>query len=112
MRIRALYRRLAHTRPPVSEIAGLRLDPFRREVIRDGRYVALTRKQLAVLEILVAATGGVVSAEELLEKAWDENADSFTNAVRTTRQRCGRRRRLPGAAAATDNQPAAQRGHP
>src|SRR5690606_35810228 len=65
-------------------IAGLRLDPFRREVYRDGRYIALTRKQFAVLEILVAAEGGVVSAEELLERAWDENADPFTNAVRIT----------------------------
>src|ERR1700721_1346294 len=84
LRLRALDRRSAHTRPPVREIAGLRLDPFRREVYRDGRYVALTRKQFAVLEALVAAEGGVVSAEELLERAWDENADPFTNAVRIT----------------------------
>src|SRR5882762_2720983 len=84
LRLRALDRRRAHTRPPVREIAGLRLDPFRREVYRDGRYVALTRKQFAVLEVLVAAEGGVVSAEELLERAWDENTDPFTNAVRIT----------------------------
>lgn len=84
MRLRALDRRRAHARPPVRELAGLRLDPFRREVFRDGRYVALTRKQFAVLEVLLAAEGGVVSAEELLEKAWDENADPFTNAVRIT----------------------------
>jgi two-component system, OmpR family, response regulator VanR len=84
LRLRALDRRRAHNRPPVQEIAGLRLDPFRREVHRDGRHVALTRKQFAVLEVLVAAEGGVVSAEELLERAWDENADPFTNAVRIT----------------------------
>ena len=84
LRLRALDRRRAHNRPPVREIAGLRLDPFRREVYRDGRYVALTRKQFAVLEVLVGAEGGVVSAEELLERAWDENADPFTNAVRIT----------------------------
>ncbi len=84
LRLRALDRRRAHNRPPVQEIAGLRLDPFRREVYRDGNYVALTRKQFAVLEVLVAAEGGVVSAEELLEQAWDENADPFTNAVRIT----------------------------
>ena len=84
LRLRALDRRRAHNRPPVREIAGVRLDPFRREVHRDGRYVALTRKQFAVLEVLVAADGGVVSAEELLERAWDENADPFTNAVRIT----------------------------
>ena len=53
LRLRALDRRRAHSRPPVREIAGLRLDPFRREVYRDGRYVALTRKQFAVLEVLV-----------------------------------------------------------
>src|SRR3954453_4715394 len=84
LRLRALDRRRAHHRPPVREIEGLRLDPFRREVYRDGRYVALTRKQFAVLEVLVAAEGGVVSAEELLSRAWDENADPFTNAVRIT----------------------------
>jgi two-component system response regulator VanR len=84
LRIRALDRRRAYNRPPIREIAGLRLDPFRREVYRDGRYVALTRKQFAVLEVLVAAEGGVVTAEELLERAWDEHADPFTNAVRIT----------------------------
>src|ERR1700754_2164871 len=84
LRLRALDRRRAHNRPPVREIAGLRLDPFRREVYRDGRYVALTRKQFAVLEVLVAAEGGVVSAEELLERAWDEHANPFPNAVRIT----------------------------
>lgn len=84
LRLRALDRRRVHRRPPIREIAGVRLDPFRREVYRAGRYVALTRKQFAVLEVLVTAEGGVVSAEELLERAWDENADPFTNAVRIT----------------------------
>ncbi|GAA1871618.1 response regulator transcription factor [Pseudonocardia ailaonensis] len=84
LRLRALDRRRAHARPPVRELAGLRVDPFRREVHRDGRYVALTRKQFAVLEVLVAAEGGVVSAEDLLERAWDEHADPLTNAVRIT----------------------------
>lgn len=84
LRLRALDRRRARHRPPVHEIGGLRLDPFRREVYRDGRYIALTRKQFAVLEVLVAAEGGVVSAESLLEQAWDANADPFTNAVRIT----------------------------
>jgi two-component system, OmpR family, response regulator VanR len=84
LRLRALDRRRAHHRPPVREIAGLRLDPFRREVYRDGRYVPLTRKQFAVLEVLMSANGGVVSAEDLLKQAWDDNADPFTNAVRIT----------------------------
>ncbi|UJP09334.1 response regulator transcription factor [Microbacterium sp. KUDC0406] len=92
LRLRALARRSAHAAPPVRELAGLRIDPFRREVFRDGRYVPLTRKQFAVLEVLVAADGGVVSAEELLERAWDENADPFTNAVRITMS--GLRKRL------------------
>ncbi|MEZ5179892.1 MAG: response regulator transcription factor [Acidimicrobiales bacterium] len=84
LRLRALHRRRAHHQPPVRELAGVRLDPFRREVFRDDRYVALTRKQFAVLEVLVAAGGGVVSAEQLLEQAWDAHADPFTNAVRIT----------------------------
>src|SRR3954469_1661721 len=96
LRLRALDRRRAHNRPPVREIAGLRLDPFRREVHRDGRYVALTRKQFAVLEVLVAADGGVVSAEELLGRAWDQNADPFTNAVRITVSALRKRLGEPG----------------
>ena len=96
----------------MREIAGLRLDPFRREVYRDGRYVALTRKQFGVLEVLVAAEGGVVSAEELLTRAWDANADPFTNAVRITVS--GLRKRLgepwiiatvPGVGYRIDTQP-------
>lgn len=96
LRLRALDRRRAVSRPPVREAAGVRLDPFRREVYRDGRYVALTRKQFAVLEVLIAADGGVVSAEELLERAWDENADPFTNAVRITVSALRKRLGEPG----------------
>lgn len=84
LRLRALDRRRAHSRPPVQEMAGLQLNPFRREVYREGRYVPLTRKQFAVLEVLMQAGGGVVSPEELLRRAWDENTDPFTNAVRIT----------------------------
>src|SRR5436305_8081586 len=84
LRLRALDRRRAHNRPPVREIAGLRLDPFRRVVYRDGRSIALTRKQIAVLAVLVGVLGVIVSAGERLELAWDENADPFTNAVRIT----------------------------
>ncbi|MGW6128965.1 response regulator transcription factor [Cellulomonas sp. NPDC055163] len=83
LRVRALGRRPA-AGPPVVELAGLRLDAFRREVFRAGQYVRLSRKQFAVLEVLVGAGGGVVSAEELLARAWDEHADPFTNAVRIT----------------------------
>jgi two-component system response regulator VanR len=84
VRLRALARRSPESTPPVMAVADLRLDPFRREVYRDGRYVALTRKQFSVLEVLMRAGGGVVSAETLLHRAWDENADPFTNAVRIT----------------------------
>jgi len=119
LRIRALDRRRARSRPPVRTVAGLRVDPFRRETYRDGRHVALTRKQFAVLEVLVDADGGVVSAEELLERAWDENADPFTNAVRITvsglRKRLGEPRiiaTVPGVGyridtAAPDDRPGA-----
>lgn len=84
LRVRALGRRSGRATPPVVERAGVRLDPFRREVHRDGHHVALSRKQFAVLHVLMAADGGVISAEELLERAWDEHADPFTNAVRIT----------------------------
>lgn len=84
LRLRALHRRRGYRRPPILELAGIRMDPFRRTVTRDGVAIELTRKQFAVLEILLLAAGGVVSADELLERAWDENANPFTNAVRIT----------------------------
>lgn len=84
LRLRSLVRRTEGGHPPVIDFAGVRLDPFRHDVSREGRTVSLTRKQFAVLEILLGARGGVISAEELLERAWDENADPFTNAIRVT----------------------------
>jgi DNA-binding response OmpR family regulator len=83
-RVRALGRRARPAAPPVLDRAGIRLDPARREVFRDGRYVALSRKEFGVLEELLRAGGAVVSAEHLLEKVWDENIDPFTNVARVT----------------------------
>ncbi|GIG91037.1 transcriptional regulatory protein CutR [Plantactinospora endophytica] len=83
-RVHALLRRVAPARPPVIERAGIRLDPAQRVVVRDSRYVRLAPKEFAVLYVLLSAEGAVVSAEELLERAWDENADPFTNTMRTT----------------------------
>ncbi|MFE4198715.1 response regulator transcription factor [Paenarthrobacter sp. NPDC056912] len=84
VRLRALSRRPNSMVPPVLDAGDLRLDPYRQEAYRDGRYVRLTRKQFAVLELLIQANGGIVSAETLLEKAWDENIDPFTSALRVT----------------------------
>ena len=81
-RVNALGRRARPAAPPVLARAGITLDPHRREVFRDGRYVPLSRKEFAVLAELLRADGAVVSAEHLLEKAWDENADPFTHAIR------------------------------
>jgi two-component system response regulator VanR len=81
-RLQALGRRTQPAVPPVLEHRGLVVDTVRRQAYRDGRYLALSRKELAVLEILVRADGAPVSAEELLERAWDEHADPFTSAVR------------------------------
>jgi DNA-binding response OmpR family regulator len=83
-RVRALGRRARAATPPVLERGDLRLDPNRREVLRAGHYVVLTRKEFAVLEELLRADGAVVSAEQLLERAWDEHIDPFTNVLRVT----------------------------
>ena len=83
-RIRALARRPAAAIPPILVAADLAIDPARREAQRAGLLLPLTRKELGVLEVIVAAAGRVVSAEELLERVWDEQADPFTNAVRIT----------------------------
>jgi DNA-binding response OmpR family regulator len=91
-RIRALGRRARPLQPPVLERAGIRLDPHLRETYRDGRHVALSRKEFAVLEELLRAAGAPVSAEMLLERVWDENIDPFTTIVRVTVR--GLRRKL------------------
>jgi DNA-binding response OmpR family regulator len=83
-RVRALARRARPAIPPILERAGIRLDTHRRSVMRDGRVIDLSRKEFAVLEELMRADGGVVSAEQLLEKAWDEQIDPFSNVVRFT----------------------------
>ena len=83
-RVQALARRARPAIPPVIERAGIRLDTHRRMVLRGERPVELSRKEFAVLEELMRADGGVVSAEQLLEKAWDEQIDPFTNVVRFT----------------------------
>jgi DNA-binding response OmpR family regulator len=83
-RVHALGRRARPADPPTLARAGVRLDPSRREVHRDGRSVPLARKEFGVLAELLRAGGAVVSAEDLLEKVWDEHIDPFTNTVRVT----------------------------
>ena len=83
-RIHALARRASPSRPPVLRHGDVELDPARREVTRAGKPIALARKEFAVLETLMSAQGATVSAEELLERVWDEQTDPFTNVVRMT----------------------------
>jgi DNA-binding response OmpR family regulator len=83
-RIRALARRSVPSRPPVLTHLDIELDPARRSLTRAGLPIELARKELAVLETLMGAGGATVSAEELLERVWDEHTDPFTNVVRMT----------------------------
>ena len=83
-RVRALSRRGAKVSPPVISRSGIDLDSGKMVASRGGQGLVLTRKEFAVLETLLRAGGGVVSAEALLDRVWDENADPFTNAVRIT----------------------------
>jgi two-component system, OmpR family, response regulator VanR len=83
-RIHALARRALPSRPPVLRHGDLELDPARRRLTRDGTELELARKEFAVLEALMAAEGATVSAEQLLERVWDEHTDPFTNVVRMT----------------------------
>jgi DNA-binding response OmpR family regulator len=90
-RIRALGRRSETSVPPVLMQGDLKLDPATRTVTRAGRRLCLSPKEFAVLEQLLAAGGALVSAEELLERAWDEAADPFTNTVKVTISRLRRK---------------------
>lgn len=83
-RVRALGRRIERALPPRWVRHGVTIDIARAEVYRDGRYIRLSPKEFAVLQQLMIADGAVVSAEQLLERAWDENADPFTHTIRVT----------------------------
>ncbi|WP_431886487.1 response regulator transcription factor [Micromonospora wenchangensis] len=83
-RLQALSRRSTPALPPVLEQDGIVLDVTRHTATRDGMPLSLSPKEYAVLHVLMRAGGRMVSAEDLLEQAWDENADPFTNTVRTT----------------------------
>ena len=90
-RVRALLRRAQPAMPPVLTRGDITLDPGRRVASRGGRILDLGPKEFGVLELLLAAQGRVVSAEELLQRVWDEMADPFTTAVKVTISRLRRK---------------------
>ena len=83
-RIRSLARRAQPALPPVLVKGDLRLDPAQRVARRGGQLLPLSPRELSVLELLLASDGAVVSAEELLARVWDEQADPFSNVVKVT----------------------------
>ena len=91
LRIRALARRKPTAHHRTLQAAGIELDPLTGIVTRDGRTIELSRKERAVLEALLRASPSALSAERLLEQAWDENVDPFTNTVRVTIARLRRK---------------------
>ena len=93
LRIRALARRQPSARARILRLSGLELDPLRRTVSREGNQLDLSVKEFGVLEALLRASPGFLSAEDLLEQVWDEHADPFTNTVTVT---IGRLRRKLG----------------
>jgi DNA-binding response OmpR family regulator len=93
MRIRALARRKPAAQPRILRTAGVELDPLRRTVTREGSPVDVSPKEFAVLEALLRAAPGFLSAEDLLRQVWDEHTDPFTKTVQVT---IGRLRRKLG----------------
>ena len=91
LRIRALARRKPTTRHRVLQAAGIELDQLTGTVTRDGQTIKLAAKERGVLEALLKATPAALSAEQLLEQAWDENVDPFTNTVKVTIARLRRK---------------------
>jgi DNA-binding response OmpR family regulator len=90
-RVRALGRRPGLSNPALLARGDIVVDPARRLAFRDGERLPLARKELAVLEILLEAGGAVVSAEELLERGWDDQIDPFTNVIRMTMMKLRRK---------------------
>ena len=97
LRVRALARRQPAARARVFRAAGIELDPLRHTVARDGRRLDRSGKEFAVLEALMRADHAVLSAEDLLQQAWDEHTDPFTNTVHVTISRLRRKLGNPPA---------------
>jgi DNA-binding response OmpR family regulator len=89
-RVRALCRR-SPSSPPILRRGDLTVDQARHRVSRGSRPLSLTRKEFGILELLLAADGAVVSAEELLDHVWDANIDPFSNIVSVTMTRLRRK---------------------
>jgi DNA-binding response OmpR family regulator len=83
-RIRAVGRRGGQAAQPILHHGDLRLDPAQRIATRAGARLPLSPKEFAVLEYLLTGQGRVISAEELLDRVWDEAADPFTTTVKAT----------------------------
>jgi len=96
-RIRALARRSQPASPPILVRGDIRLDTGQRVASRAGRRLELSPKELAVLELLLAANGASLSPEQLLERAWDEYVDTFSNVVKVTISRLRRKLGEPSA---------------
>ncbi|MDA2803461.1 response regulator transcription factor [Nocardiopsis suaedae] len=90
-RVHALARRSRPAPPPTLERRGVRLDPMRRTAERDGRPLALTAKELGVLEELVRAAGAPVSPVHLTEKVWDEHLDPSSGVLKVVVHRLRRK---------------------
>jgi DNA-binding response OmpR family regulator len=90
-RLRAITRRAQPARRPILTSRDIRLDTTQRVATRAGRRLDLSPKELAVLELLLAADGAPISAEELLEGAWDEYTDAFSGVVKVTISRLRRK---------------------
>jgi DNA-binding response OmpR family regulator len=112
LRIQALARRKTPAHDRTLRLAGIELDPLTGTVTRDGRVIDLTAKERAVLEALLRAMPDALSAEKLLEQAWDENVDPFTKTVKVTIARLRRKlgepdliRTTPGVGYRITNEP-------
>jgi DNA-binding response OmpR family regulator len=101
LRVQSLSRRRPDARPRTLRAAGIELDPVRRTAVRDGRLLSLSVKEFAVLEALLTAAPGFLSAERLLEQVWDEHAVPFTNTVAVTVGRLRRKLGDPAVIATT-----------
>ncbi len=91
LRVRALARRQPSSQPRALRASGIELDPLRHTATREGRPLDLSVKEFGVLEALMRAQPGFLSAEDLLEQVWDEHADPFTKTVSVTISRLRRK---------------------
>ncbi len=80
-RVRALVRRKYEIKSPIIQIADMEIDTTQRIVRRGEERIELSRREYALLELLAAKMGQVVTRSDIWEKVYQFESSADSNVV-------------------------------